>query len=149
MREQDDGVFHANDAAQTACIYGIDSNGNIENPFYSFWETNKELIQLLGADSQEDVSDTVKLESLRRLVYILQENYADFYSMTQDKEERVDGAEMQELYHDLYAAISDISETEQNASAKAEALQQLEQIKPAIESVYDIDLDSNESGGEV
>ena len=149
MREQDDGVFHANDAAQTAGIYGIDSNGNIENPFYSFWETNKELIQLLGADSQEDVSDTVKLESLRRLVYILQENYADFYSMTQDKEERVDGAEMQELYHDLYAAISDISETEQNASAKAEALQQLEQIKPAIESVYDIDLDSNESGGEV
>lgn len=140
MLVQDDGVFHANEAAQAAGIYGIDGSGNIENPFYAFWVTNLELLDLLSADSEENISDTVKLESLRRLVYILQENYADFYSMTKDQEEKVDGAQMQTMYTKLYNAISSVRENEQNAAGKTQALQELEKIRPAIERIYDIQL---------
>lgn len=144
MRLLDDGLFHASDAAKAVGVSGIDESGNIENPFHAFYQANMDLLVLLQPNTAKenpadgsDISNTVKMETLERMVYILQENFSDF-----KESGKVSAEEMQSLYKGLKAAISAIDENEQNTARKAEALKNLEKIKPSIEQKYKIDLNA-------
>lgn len=109
LGKQDDGEFKSNDIAKAANVYGISDDNTIENPYYSFWVTNKELLELIGGD--EDISDAVKLESLNRLAYIINENYSDFYSQTKDKSEKVDEKEMRDFFDLFNSTLNNIKQT--------------------------------------
>lgn len=141
MSNQDDGEFtvNKNDPASIAGIYGINDDGTIDNPYYSFWATNKELLSLINGE--DDISDTVKLESLKSLAYVLCENYADFYNKTKAKDEVVDAQEMTDFYKTFSEALANVTDTEENREIKAEICSSLNQIKPFIESFYEIQLE--------
>lgn len=140
MVTQDDGEFAVSDAAAlVAGIYGIDEKSNtIANPYYSFWSTNKELLTLISGDN--DISDTVKLESLKRLVYIMRENYADFYNRTKDKSEKVDGAQVVEIYDQFAAALANVSDSNDTIESKDDIRKSLNALRPELNSFYDIEL---------
>lgn len=140
LQNQDDGQFTASDAAVAADVYGINSSNNtIENPYYSFWVTNKNLLEMISGDT--DISDKVKLESLKRIAYIVAENYSDFYKYTKDKSEKVDGAEMTEFFSRFKAALANISQSEENDAAKAETVKTLNGFIPSIEALYDVEIE--------
>lgn len=126
LSQQDDGGFKASEAARLAGVYGVDDNGMLTNPYYSYWHTCKDLLNFLGA-VEEDVSDRVRLESISRLAYILNENYANFYNQTKSKQEKVDATEMQEMYRLFEIALNNIDVTEENE-------QQLQQVKDSLNS---------------
>lgn len=140
LSNQDDGDFSASDAAKAAGIYGIDTETNaIENPYYSFWVTNKELLSLIDGDN--DVSDSVKLESLKRLAYIIRENYADFYNKTKGKEEKVDGEEMVAMFEAFSNALSNINFADEDMETFNEIIISLNGIKDSIESLYKVEIE--------
>lgn len=138
---QDDGEFTVSEtAAITAGIYGIDEkNKTIENPYYSFWSTNKTLLTLISGDN--DMSDTVKLESLKRLAYIMRENYAEFYNKTKDKEEKVDAEEMTEVYSMFSDALANVEDSDETVEAKQSIRSSLNGLIPELNSFYKIELE--------
>ncbi len=145
MLRLDDGRFHASDAAQLVGVGGINEDGDITNPFYSFYQANMELLTLL--QQGDEVTNFVKMESLERLVYILQENFGNFIGETEAEEQKVGAAEIQSLYNGLKNTITNIPDasipqTEENINPKSNALAVLEKIKPSIEERYHVDLDA-------
>lgn len=138
---QDDGEFTVSEtAAITAGIHGIDEkNKTIENPYYSFWSTNKTLLTLISGDN--DMSDTVKLESLKRLAYIMRENYAEFYNKTKDKEEKVDAEEMTEVYSMFSDALANVEDSDETVEAKQSIRSSLNGLIPELNSFYKIELE--------
>lgn len=138
---QDDGEFTVSEtAAITAGIYGIDEkNKTIENPYYSFWSTNKTLLALVSGDN--DMSDTVKLESLKRLAYIMRENYAEFYNKTKDKSEKVDSEEMIEVYSMFSEALANVEDSDDTVEAKESIRSSLNGLIPELNSFYKIELE--------
>lgn len=136
---QDDGEFTVSEAAAiTAGIHGIDDK-TIENPYYSFWSTNKTLLALISGDN--DMSDTVKLESLKRLAYIMRENYAEFYNKTKDKEEKVDAEEMTEVYSMFSEALANVEDSDETVEAKESIRSSLNGLIPELNSFYKIELE--------
>lgn len=129
--EQDDGDFEADETARYAGVYGISDDNTIENPYYSFWVTNKELLSLVSGESDADVRDAVKLESLKKLAYIMNENYADFYSQTKNKSEKVDEAEMKDFFDKFSSALDNI---EKSVGADAEKSKEINDIRNTLNS---------------
>ena len=138
---QDDGEFTVSEtAAISAGIHGIDEkNKTIENPYYSFWSTNKTLLTLISGDN--DMSDTVKLESLKRLAYIMRENYAEFYNKTKDKEEKVDAEEMTEVYSMFSDALANVEDSDETVETKESIRNSLNGLIPELNSFYKIELE--------
>lgn len=139
LSKQDDGEFTVSEtAAITAGIYGI-NDGIIDNPYYSFWSTNKELLTLVSGDN--DMSDTVKLESLKRLAYIMRENYADFYNQTKGKEEKVDAEEIIEVYDMFSKALANVEDSDETVKVKDSIRSSLNGLIPELNSFYEIELE--------
>lgn len=142
LSTQDDGEFVVsdNDAAITAGVYGINSSDNtISNPYYSFWSTNKELLTLISGDN--DMSDTVKLESLKRLAYIMRENYADFYNKTKDKDEKVTAEEVVEIYKLFSNALANVTDSDDTIKDKESVRNSLNGLIPELNGFYEIQLE--------
>lgn len=141
LNMQDDGEFTVNEnAAIDAGVYGIDKKSKtIENPYYSFWSTNKELLTLISGDN--DMSDTVRLESLKRLAYIMRENYAEFYKKTKDKEEKVDSEEMIEVYKMFSEALQKVEDSDDTVESKESIRKSLNGLIPELNSFYEIELE--------
>ncbi len=141
LSNQDDGEFTvSDDAAIFAGIYGINKKSQtIENPYYSFWSTNKELLELINGDN--DISDTVKLESLKRVSYVVRENYADFYNKTKDKDEVVNAEEITELYKNFSKALANVSDTEETVNIKGSIRDSLNGLIPELNGFYKIELE--------
>lgn len=142
LSNQDDGEFIASDAAKIAGVYGINSDKKIDNPYYSFWVTNKNLLNLLDGDN--DISNSVKIESMKRLAYILNENYADFYNMTKDKSEKVDAKEIEELYDTFSGALEKVTSTDDNKTVISdinEIKKSLNSLRPSIKALYNVELE--------
>ena len=141
LSNQDDGEFTVSDeVAISAGIYGIDKKSQtIENPYYSFWSTNKALLTLISGDN--DISDTVKLESLKRVAYVMRENYADFYNKTKDKEEVVDAKEISEVYTMFSKALANINDTEETTEIKKSIRNSLNGLIPELNGFYKIELE--------
>ena len=140
LTQQDDGGFKASEAARLAGVYGVDDNGMLSNPYYSYWRTCMDLLRFLGTQ-EEDVSDRVRLESISRLAYILNENYANFYNQTKSKAEKVDSAEMQEMYRLFENALSNIEVTEENEEQIRQIKDSLNSTSKLIEGIYQTTLE--------
>lgn len=138
---QDDGEFTVSEAAAiTAGIHGINEDKKtIENPYYSFWATNKTLLTLISGDN--DMSDAVKLESLSRLAYIMRENYAEFYNKTKDKSEKVDAQEMTEVYGMFSKALANVEDSDDTIESKDSIRKSLNGLIPELNSFYKIELE--------
>lgn len=136
----DDGDFKVEQAAIAAGVYGADEDGSLSNAYYSYWMTCKNLLAFLD-DESEDVNPVVKLASMDRLAYILSENYALFYDQTRSKDEKVDGAEMQEMYHNFNVALSHIEVTDDNRDKLEEIKASLNLTAKMIEAKYAVELE--------
>lgn len=136
----DDGDFQVEPAGIAAGVYGADADGTLSNAYYSYWMTCKNLLSFLD-DESEDVNPSVKLASMERLAYILSENYAMFYDQTRSKEEKVNGAEMQEMYHSFQIALSHIEETDDNRMQLERIKQSLNLTAKMVEAKYSIELE--------
>ncbi|MCI8371756.1 MAG: protein kinase [Lachnospiraceae bacterium] len=100
MARTDDGDFEVGDEIARNHIEGINDDGTLSNPYYSFWNTNQRLLDYMSGGDKE-VDDVVKAETLEKLVYILQENSQYFYAKTKNKEERVTSEEMVEFVNQI------------------------------------------------
>ena len=87
------------------------------------------------------MNPVVKLASMDRLAYILSENYALFYDQTRSKDEKVDGAEMQEMYHNFNVALSHIEVTDDNRDKLEEIKASLNLTAKMIEAKYAVELE--------
>lgn len=102
---EDDGEFYtdSNGIAEYAGVYGLKDDHTFENPYYSFWITDKQLLSLVSGENDVDVDEKVKFETLKRLAYITNENYSDFYKSGQVKAE-----EMEEFFSEFGRALSNL-----------------------------------------
>lgn len=83
---------------------GIDVETFEDSPYQAFWNTNSEILKILNAGGK-DMTDAVKLETLSRLAYILQENQGKFY------EEGITADDVASFMNDFQQAISSVSGT--------------------------------------
>ena len=134
LKNQDDGEFSASEAARSAGIYGIDKDNTIENPYYSFWITNENLLYLLAGDN--DISNTVKLESMKRLVYIVNAYYVDFYNMTKDKSESVTEEEMLQMCDGMENALMSMHVSDDDMETYEKILSDLQNTRETIEVFF-------------
>ncbi len=142
LNNQDDGEFTVDDeAAILAGVYGIDEKKKtIENPYYSFWATNKELLVLISGNN--DISDTVKLESLKRVAYVMRENYSDFYIKTKGKKNgEVNKEEFVDMYAEFSKALSNVSDTDETTAGKQGIRDSLNVLRNELKSYYNIELE--------
>ena len=143
--EQDDGEFEADETAKYAGVYGIADDNTIDNPYYSFWVTNKELLSLISGENDIDIHDNVKLESLRKLAYIMNENYSDFYSQTKNKSEKVDESEMRDFFDKFSAALNNIEKNVESDEGKfnevKEIRESLNNTIKMVNSLYKCDIE--------
>lgn len=137
---QDDGEFIVSDkAAKVAGIYGITESGSIDNPYYSFWRTCDDLLELIDMD--QNVSDVVRMKSMEKLSYILAENYDEFFNKTQGKDEKVEGEDMLTFYNDFRNLVLEVSQTTEQEEAYKKTVKRLNDIRPALQALYDIELE--------
>lgn len=126
---EDDGEFYtdSNGIAEYAGVYGLKDDHTFENPYYSFWITNKNLLTLINGEEDVDINETVKFETLKRLAYITNENYVDFYKSGQVKIE-----EMKEYFNEFADALSNL----ENGKIEQEDLEEVKsQINYTIELI--------------
>ncbi len=82
---------------------GIDVDSE-HSAYLSFWNTNKEVLNLLNSDA--DMTEIVKLETLRKLEYITYENIGKF------KENKVTADEMKQFIKNFETALNGVSDSE-------------------------------------
>ncbi len=82
---------------------GIDVDVFEQSVCLSFWNTNKDLLELLNSDA--NMTDKLKLEALKKLSYILQEN-CNYFSA------EVTGDEMKDLIKQFEAALNSVPDSE-------------------------------------
>lgn len=139
IANQDLNYIEVSNAAVVAGIYGVnEEEQTVENPYFSFWMTMKELVQLL--DENMELTDKAKLESLDKLVYLLYDNKDVFHSKTKEK---VNGTEMTEMISMITKVIHNL---EDNMAQDENNIERLESIKkdfnstiPYLEATYNID----------
>ncbi len=116
----DDSVeFQVDDAARYADIYGIQEDNTIEDPYYSFWVTNKNLLTLINSDA--DMYDSVTIETLKRLAYIVEENRSEFQSKTN----KINESEMTEYFKEFSLAISNAEKNFENDEVKQKEIDEI------------------------
>ena len=98
---------------------GIDVETFEDSAYQAFWNTNGEILKTIR-DKNSDMTDAVKLETLGRLVYILQENQGKFY------EEGISADAVASLMEEFQQAIDSISDS------KADNRKRIEEIRDTM-----------------
>lgn len=113
---------------------GIDVDMYEQSAYLSFWNTNKQVLDLLNSDA--DMTEIVKLETLKKLSYILFENYRYFGA-----EVSVD--EMSDFLSSFSQALNSISDSDESYIAmKNEIRDEINQKTiPSIEAYYHAELE--------
>ncbi len=113
---------------------GIDVDMFEQSAYLSFWNTNKEVLKLLNSDA--NMTEIVKLETLDKLSYILFENYRNFGA-----EVTVD--DMKELLEDFESALSSVPDSEVSYTiAKSEIKSEINnKLIPSVEAFYKAELE--------
>lgn len=114
---------------------GIDVKTFEESAYRAFWNTNMEVLNLVN-DEENGMTDEVKLETLKRLAYIMQENQKHFY------DEGISGEDISEFIEVFASAFDNASDAKKgNAELKAEIKKAINtQVIPAYEGLYKIEL---------
>lgn len=100
MAKTYDGDFEVNDDIAANYIEGISADGTLSNPYYSFWVTNKKLLDYMSDDNKK-IGNDLKADTLEKLVYILQENSRYFYAETKNMDDRVTSEDMAEFINQI------------------------------------------------
>ena len=113
---------------------GIDVDMFEQSAYLSFWNTNKEVLNVLNSDA--NMTEIVKLETLDRLSYILFENYRNFGA-----EVTVD--EMKALLKSFESALNSVPDSEDDyTNAKAEIKSEInKKLIPSVEAFYKAELE--------
>lgn len=115
---------------------GIDVDTFEKSAYLAFWNTNMEILGLVN-DDDNGMTDTVKLETLKRLSYIMQENQKHFY------DEGISADNISEFMTLFASALDNVSDTkEEHAKLKTEVIDAINrQVIPAYEGLYKIDME--------
>ena len=113
---------------------GIDVDMFEQSAYLSFWNTNKEVLNVLNSDA--NMTEIVKLETLDKLSYILFENYRNFGA-----EVTVD--EMKALLKSFESALNSVPDSEDDyTNAKAEIKSEInKKLIPSVEAFYKAELE--------
>ncbi len=113
---------------------GIDVDMFEQSAYLSFWNTNKEVLNVLNSDA--NMTEIVKLETLDKLSYILFENYRNFGA-----EVTVD--EMKALLKSFESALNSVPDSEDDyTKAKAEIKSEInKKLIPSVEAFYKAELE--------
>ena len=113
---------------------GIDLDMFEQSAYLSFWNTNKEVLNVLNSDA--NMTEIVKLETLDKLSYILFENYRNFGA-----EVTVD--EMKALLKSFESALNSVPDSEDDyTNAKAEIKSEInKKLIPSVEAFYKAELE--------
>lgn len=113
---------------------GIDVDMFEQSAYLSFWNTNKEVLSVLNSDA--NMTEIVKLETLDKLSYILFENYRSFGA-----EVTVD--EMKELLKSFESALNSVPDSEDSyTTAKNEIKSEInKKLIPSVEAFYKAELE--------
>lgn len=128
---QDDGDFEPELAVKLAGATGIDDSGKMNNPYYTWWEVNEKLLEMIQNDN---VTDRVRINTILRLANIVSVNAKDFKTKSQNKENKIDKARAEKFCKNMLEIVNHISasDVEDYTSKKA----QIESSKKAIEDVF-------------
>lgn len=115
---------------------GIDVDTFEKSAYLAFWNTNMEILGLVN-DDDNGMTDTVKLETLKRLSYIMQENQKHFY------DEGISADNISEFMTLFVSALDHVSDAkEEHANLKSEIRDAINrQVIPAYEGLYKIDME--------
>lgn len=113
---------------------GIDVDIFEKSAYLSFWNTNKQVLATLNSDA--DMTEIVKLETLEKLSYILFENYKNFAA-----EVKVD--EMNEFIKSFSTALNSVPDSDESyVSQKAKIRKDLNtRTIPSIEAFYKAEME--------
>ena len=113
---------------------GIDVDMFEQSAYLSFWNTNKEVLNVLNSDA--NMTEIVKLETLDKLSYILFENYRNFGA-----EVTVD--EMKALLKSFESALNSVPDSEDSyTAAKSEIKSEInKKLIPSVEAFYKAELE--------
>lgn len=113
---------------------GIDVDMFEESMYLSFWNTNKEVLNVLNSDAK--MTPIVKVETLNKLSYILFENIKAFG-------EEVSADEMSAFLVSFSTALDNVEETEENVGASKEQIRNdmNNRVIPYIEAVYGTEME--------
>ena len=130
---EDDGRFRVSEEAITAGVKGVEGK-YLKNPYQAFWDTNKSLLSIIIAASSDEMSDEVKVTSIKKLAYILDDNYADFENVAQ-------GEDMIELYSLFSEALESIKNKEKHVETINKIKESLNTTAKSIEGYYGIEME--------
>lgn len=113
---------------------GIDVDMFEQSAYLSFWNTNKEVLNVLNSDA--NMTEIVKLETLDKLSYILFENYRNFGA-----EVTVD--EMKDLLKNFESALNSVPDSEDSyTTAKNEIKNEInKKLIPSVEAFYKAEME--------
>lgn len=113
---------------------GIDVDIFKQSAYLSFWNTNKEVLKVLNSDA--NMTEIVKLETLKKLSYVLFENYRYFGA-----EVTVD--EMKDLLKQFESALNSVPDSDDSyTTAKNEIKDEVnKKLIPSVEAFYKAELE--------
>lgn len=113
---------------------GIDVDMFKQSAYLSFWNTNKEVLKVLNSDAS--MTEMVKLETLKKLTYILFENYRYFGA-----EVTVD--EMKDLLKQFESALNSVPDSDDSyITEKNEIKNEINsKLIPSIEAFYKAEME--------
>ncbi len=113
---------------------GIDVDMFQQSAYLSFWNTNKKVLEVLNSDA--NMTEIVKLETLRKLSYILFENYRYFGA-----EVTID--EMNDLLKQFETALNSVPDPDDSyTTAKNEIKDEInKKLIPSIEAFYKAEME--------
>lgn len=113
---------------------GIDVDTYEKSPYLSFWNTNKEVLKLLNSDAE--MTEIVKLETLKKLSYILFENYRNFGAEVTDDE-------MKDFLKNFESALNSIPNSEDSyIASKTEIKNEInKKLIPSLEAFYKAEME--------
>ncbi len=113
---------------------GIDADVFEKSAYLSFWNTNKEVINVINSGA--NMTDILKLQTLDKLSYVLYENYSRFGA-----EVKID--EMSGLLKQFESALNSIPDLDDSyKTAKAEIKNDInKKLIPSIEAFYKAEME--------
>lgn len=151
MRARDEGASLEIDSGEVASkmIEGVE-DGELENPYYSFWTTEQELVDMMKNESGDvKFEDEAIIGALPKVIYILGENYKDFYTETFAQEQSVTGDMMQSFVEDIKGIIRGLEQRDNGSSEeRTEKIAKMkEDLNRTIESIngfknYNVNLEA-------
>lgn len=116
MDQNYDGEFQISDEFAATLIPGVE-NGAMENPYYSYWQVCNEVLETLGS-KDEEVTNDFRVETLKKLIYILQINEDKFYTQTHSTDNSIESSDMEAYVKSLKEVIGNITDSSYEESVK-------------------------------